>query len=130
MRRYTGSDESATNQYRKTIGSPPPSCTLRIFYPSHFSHSALSTHRKYYTLHSTYFTEPSSCYNFSIKVFVRLSKLPQKTKRSFLSGSVGGLPRVYAQHYFGRGFLFDPKPRSGACTAAGRLSSRSVIVAA
>ena len=105
--------------------SPTPSCTLRIFYPSHFPHSAFSTLRilhsphflhssfstlrKFYTQHSTYFTEPSSRYNFPQFKYLFRSQIDHRNNEKLSSESVGSLSRIYAQHYIGKRFLLWSK---------------------
>ena len=111
----------------ETVESPTPSCTLRIFYPSHFPHSAFSTLRilhtphfpispfstlrKFYTQHSTYFTEPYSRYNFPHLSICSALKSTTENNEKLSSGSAGSLSRVYAQHYIGKGFLLWSKSK-------------------
>ena len=96
-----------------TVESPPPYCTLRICYPSHFLHStfctllifqpphflhsSFSTLRKFYTQHSTYFTEPSSRYNFPHLSPCSALKSTTENNEKLSSGPVGSLSRIHAQ---------------------------------
>ena len=110
-----------------TVESPTPFSTLRIFYPSHFPHSAFSTLRilhtphflhssfstlhKFYTQHSTYFTEPSSRYNFPHLSLCSALKSTTESNEKLSSGPAGSLSRIYVQHYIGKGFVLWPSSK-------------------
>ena len=142
MWRHSGSNGSVTNQYRRTVEPPPPSCTLypshfhplhfpaklHIFYTPHLPNSWFSAHLISHTqqiLHSAL----RVFHRTPIEVFVLLSNRPQKTKKSFFQALLGVL-EFTPNTILVNDFYFGPKARSSACTAANRLFSRSVVVAA
>ena len=128
---------------QETVESLTPSCTLRIFYPSHFPHSAFSTLRilhtphflhssfstlrKFYTQHSTYFTEPSSRYNFPHLSLCSALKSTTESNEKLSSGPVGSLSRIYVTILI-KDLYFGPIARSSVCTADGREEMISCVL--
>ena len=124
--------------------SPTPSCTLRIFYPSHFPHSAFSTLRilhsphflhssfstlrKFYTQHSTYFTEPSSRNNFPHLRICSPLKSTTETTKSFLQDLLEVFLEFTPNTILVRDFYFGPKTRSSVCTTDGREEMISCVL--
>ena len=155
MWRCTGSDESITNQSGKQK-SPPSCCTLCIFYPSHFPYSHFLhshfPHSAFFTLirfqiphflHSSFLHSATSALRapsispnplLATIFFIKVCSAPKLTtgneeKLSFRTCWESSWNLRANKHYIEKRFCLVPKARSGACTAACRLSSRSIVVA-
>ena len=113
---------------RLRINTGNSGITHSVLYTPYFLPFAFSTLCIFYTQHSTYFTEPSSRYNFPHLSICSALKSTTETTKSFVQDLLEVFLEFTPNSLLVKDFYFGPKTRSTACTTDGREEMISCVL--